>query len=229
MKAYWAKLAAKIDALNRRERVMVLGAALVVVGALLNLLLLEPAASHKRKASDLIADNTAQIKAMQQKIDAMTGVSMADPDAAKKARLKELQTKLHGAEASMEKIRGRLVSPDKMPQLLESILHKNSQLKLITLKTLPAGGSLSDVQKNEKGSGEANAITSNGNLSLFRHGAEITIEGGYLDMLAYIEALEQLPSRLLWGGAVLAADASGTSRLTFTVYTLSLDKTWLSI
>ena len=129
----------------------------------------------------------------------------------------------------MEKIRGRLVSPDKMPQLLESILHKNSQLKLITLKTLPAGGSLSDVQKNEKGSGEANAITSNGNLSLFRHGAEITIEGGYLDMLAYIEALEQLPSRLLWGGAVLAADASGTSRLTFTVYTLSLDKTWLSI
>jgi MSHA biogenesis protein MshJ len=116
-----------------------------------------------------------------------------------------------------------------MPQLLESILHKNGQLKLVTLKTLPVGGLLGDAPKNGKGSGTASANTSNDYLSIFRHGAEITVEGGYLDILAYIEALEKLPQRLLWGGAILSADESGTSRLTFTVYTLSLDKTWLSI
>ena len=112
---------------------------------------------------------------------------------------------------------------------MEIIWNKNSQLKLITFKTLPADGLLGDVQKNGKGPGTTNAIASNDYLSIFRHGAEITIEGGYLDILAYIEALEKLPSRLLWGEAILSADEFGTSRLTFTVYTLSLDKTWLSI
>jgi MSHA biogenesis protein MshJ len=225
LKAYWTKFTARIDALNRRERIMVLGAALVVVGVLLSSLLLEPVTKQKRAASDLIAQNKTQMQGMQQQMDFMTGVSKVDPDAAKKAQLKALQGRLQDAEASMEKLRGRLVSPDKMPQLLESILHKNDQLKLIALKTVPNGGLSGDAQKNVKGPGAG----PNNNLAIFRHGAEITVEGGYLDILAYIEALEQLPSRLLWGGAALTADESGTSRLTFTVYTLSLDKIWLSI
>ena len=49
------------------------------------------------------------------------------------------------------------------------------------------------------------------------------------DLVAYLVDLEQLPWRMYWGSVNLSAQTYPISRLTLTVYTLSLDKTWLSV
>lgn len=64
---------------------------------------------------------------------------------------------------------------------------------------------------------------------LYRHGVEITVRGNYLDMIDYMNALESLPTQLFWGGAKLEVDDYPTARLTLTMYTLSLDPTWLKL
>ncbi|MGZ3181645.1 MAG: type II secretion system protein GspM [Telluria sp.] len=64
---------------------------------------------------------------------------------------------------------------------------------------------------------------------LFRHGVELTLEGSYLDMVAYLSALEHLPTQILWGRAVLNARDPKHARLTLTVYTVSLDKKWIRL
>ncbi len=64
---------------------------------------------------------------------------------------------------------------------------------------------------------------------LFRHGVEITLTGSYLDMIAYMEALEALPTQLFWGKAEFEVENYPNARLTLTLYTLSMDKKWMTL
>jgi len=64
---------------------------------------------------------------------------------------------------------------------------------------------------------------------LYRHGVEIVLQGSYLDMVSYMAALEALPVQLFWGKAQLDAQQYPNSRLTLTLYTLSLDPKWMKL
>jgi len=64
---------------------------------------------------------------------------------------------------------------------------------------------------------------------LYRHGVEMTVQGSYADMVAYMEALEKLPVQLFWGKAVLDASNYREAKLTLTLYTLSLDDKWMKL
>ncbi|MYM67629.1 hypothetical protein GTP45_12400 [Pseudoduganella sp. FT55W] len=64
---------------------------------------------------------------------------------------------------------------------------------------------------------------------LYRHGVEIVLQGSYLDMINYMDALESLPVQLFWGKAKLDAQQYPNSRLTLTLYTLSLDPKWMKL
>ena len=64
---------------------------------------------------------------------------------------------------------------------------------------------------------------------LYKHGVEITVVGSYADLLAYLVELEKMPQRVLWNSVKLTVEDYPRARLTLTVYTLSLDKAWLSV
>ncbi|MEH6435558.1 hypothetical protein [Massilia sp. DD77] len=64
---------------------------------------------------------------------------------------------------------------------------------------------------------------------LYRHGVEVTVRGNYLDMVDYMSALETMPTRLFWGKAQLDVEEYPASRLTLTLYTLSLDRKWMKL
>jgi MSHA biogenesis protein MshJ len=57
----------------------------------------------------------------------------------------------------------------------------------------------------------------------------ITVRGGYLDLLRYITALEKMPAQMFWGEVNLSVEKYPDAVFTLTVYTLSLDKTWLAV
>ena len=65
--------------------------------------------------------------------------------------------------------------------------------------------------------------------SLYRHGVELTLEGSYPDLLAYLQALEALPQHLLWGGLTLSTDQYPKTVITLRLYTISRDRHWLEI
>ncbi|MQA18882.1 type II secretion system protein GspM [Rugamonas rivuli] len=64
---------------------------------------------------------------------------------------------------------------------------------------------------------------------LYRHGVQLVLQGSYLEMIDYLEALEALPSQLFWGSAALDAEQYPQARLTLTLYTLSLDQKWIAL
>ena len=64
---------------------------------------------------------------------------------------------------------------------------------------------------------------------LYKHGVEIRLEGAYAELADYLVRLEKTPQKLLWSNLVLSADKHPKLVLTLTVYTLSLDRTWLIV
>lgn len=230
MKQQWGKLAARINALNQRERSMVLVAAIVVLATIMNALLLEPLARHKKTMLAQIAADRGQMLAAQQQIQSMDSVAKVDPDAPNRGRLALLQQQMQVIDRDLQQAQNSLVSPDHMAELLEGLLQKNDQLKLVSLKTLPVGGlqdrTLAEASSQPKAETKAAIVAE---VPIYRHGVEFAVEGRYFDMMKYLAELEQLPWRILWSDFTLVAGEYPRATMTVTVYTLSLDKTWLSI
>lgn len=219
---HWLSICSKFEALNQRERWMVTCALFVVVYAVINMLLLSPVLVRQTILNNELAADQTQINTLQQQINTLAQSPVIDPDAQDKQRLAELQSRLALLETKLTGLQTSLINPDKMPDLLHSLLKKNGKLKLVQLQTLPVKGLL-EIDSEDK------EQTSTQELPVFKHGVEITIEGGYLDLLDYVAELEKMPWHVLWSKAALNAEHYPDSQLKLTVYTLSLDKTWLSI
>jgi MSHA biogenesis protein MshJ len=220
----WKAIGSKFEALKQRERWLVTCALFVVVYAAIHTLLLSPVLARQKLLNDELAADQAQIHTLTQQISTLTQNPIIDPDAQNKKRIATLHTNLQQLETQLNGLQTSLVNPDKMPDLLHSLLKKNGKLKLIALQTLPVKGLLEVDTKDAENIDAASRQT----LPVFKHGVEITIEGRYLDLLDYVAELEKMPWHVLWSKATLSADYPD-SQLTLTVYTLSLDKTWLSI
>ena len=223
---HWLLISSKFETLNQRERWMVTCALFVVVYAVINMLLLSPVLARQKILNNELAADQTQINTLNQQISTLAQIPAIDPDAQNKQRLTELQSRLALLETKLTGLQTTLINPDKMPDLLHSLLKKNGKLKLIELQTLPVKGLLENNSGNKS---EDKVQISKQDLPVFKHGVEITIEGNYLDLLDYVAELEKMPWHVLWSKATLNAEHYPDSQLKLTVYTLSLDKTWLSI
>lgn len=231
---YWSSATSKFEALNQRERWLVFAALLFVVYAAINTLLLSPVLAHKKTMTTELNTDQAQLQVLQQQLGILNSQAIVDPDAQNKQRIASLQASLLQLETQLNGIQSTLISPEQMPALLHSLLKKNGKIKLVTLKTLPPTSLLESIAPEAGNTAAATATPAKNSFQaeapVFKHGVEVTIEGRYLDLLEYVSELEKMPWHVLWSKAALTADPrTQLSQLKLTVYSLSLDQTWLSI
>ena len=225
MKVWLLSYRERLDAMSLRERVLIF---LMLAGVLVALAVtsaLDPLLVRQKQLSQKLPQTQAQTQALEAQMNALAEASKIDPDQANQRRLAQLEAQRNSAYAALANARQGLVSADRMTQMLQDLLVKNTQLKLVGIKTLPAA-SLLEPSKSTAPAKDASPVNA---LGLYRHGVEITVEGSYPELLAYLATLERLPWRVYWSQANLSVQTYPTSRLTLTVFTLSLDKTWLSV
>jgi MSHA biogenesis protein MshJ len=110
--------------------------------------------------------------------------------------------------------------------VLEDVLTRNSRVHLVRLKTLPVTALVDREAKGEP----ARAATQGGaDRLVYKHGIDLTLEGGYLDLLDYLARLEKLPWQMFWARTHIDATQYPRVQMTVTLYTLSLDEAWLVV
>lgn len=233
------RIIANIDAKSLRERIMVFAGVVLTLIVLLDMLLWAPQLDQEKQFTQQIQDNQTKIALMQTDIRLKGGSVNGISDTANRLRLEDLQKQSKDLHADLLNLSNALVKPENMSTLLEDILKRNGGLRLISLKTLPVN-SLSNQTSSaaEILADRTNvarpvpAVTTSINPvqdAIYMHGVEIVIQGKYLDMLAYMKALEAMPWRLYWGKATMHTDAYPNASLTLTLFTLSLDEKWLNL
>jgi len=225
MRRYWGLACAKIDGMSLRERVMIFAAAAFLVAASISTVLLDPLLVKQKSSAAQLVQQQEKRKEIQARIQAVQQARRDDEQSPLRLRVAELRRQLKEQEGYLQSRRDRLVEPDKMAGLLEQVLVKNDRLQLVELKTLPASPLVGNSQAEEP----AGQTQPELQKQIFKHGIRITVRGGYLDMLRYLEALEKMPAQMFWGEISLGVDKYPDAVLTLTLYTLSLDKTWLTV
>jgi MSHA biogenesis protein MshJ len=253
----WIKLSTKLDAMTLRERAMVFLAAVAAVLFLLYTVSIEPLLMKQKLLQLQIKQQQNQIAGIDAEIAFKAQGFVVDPDAPARVQLKKLHEEIAGASAGLMAVQKGLVAPEKIAPLLEHLLRGNGKLRLMSMKTLPVTGLneaalpqaeapapppasaaapaaapaavLASVAASAAGPVKPAAPAPKPRELLYRHGVEIVVQGSYLDMVNYMDALEALPVQLFWGKARLDAQQYPNSRLTLTLYTLSLDSKWMKL
>lgn len=208
------QLAERVGAMSLRERVFVLLAALALVLAAIQWLLIDPASQRAQQARDRLQAAEASLAdiARQQP----QGVTR-DPDAALRRQLAALEAQLKELDAELAAREQSLVPPERMREVLRDLVQGPGSLRILGFNALPA----QPVALPGAAEGAPPGF--------YRHGVEITVSGGYADLVAYLERLERLPWKLQWRAAKLDAGGRPELTLTLTVHTLSLEDAWLSL
>lgn len=224
MKARLLQWAERIDARSLRERLLIFAMAALALVMLVTTLALDPLTAKRKVLLQRIAEQQARMAATQGQIQTLIAARTTDPDAANRSRLAELRLRIGEQEEKLAAFQRGMVSSDRMADVLREMLGRNRNVRLVSLRTLPVT-TLADGAK----AAAAEAGAADPRAAIYRHGVELTVEGGYADLLAYVTELEAMPWRVFWGGASLSVQTYPVSRLTLTVYTISLEQTWLSV
>lgn len=225
MKTPLLTLRTRIDALSLRERAILFLSASGVIVFLVFWTTLNPLYAQQGKLRALLNQQRNNIGGMDAEISKTLQAYAADPDAPNRLRLAALSAEAEAFGAKLRAVQEGLVAPDKMAPLLETILRANGRLRLVSLKTLPAG----DIDPAATAAEAAPAPAAKPGGLLYRHGVEIGMRGTYLDMIDFMAALESMPTQLFWGKAILEVEEYPVARLTLSLYTLSLDKKWIKL
>ena len=231
MRALWRKFASSIDERNTRERSLIFAASVVVVYVLIDALLVAPVLAQRKRLVLETQNDQAEIVKMVAQVQTLVRDKAADPDAVIKARLSELTARQAELQRQIDAQSAELVPPEKMPAVLEKILANNPRVRLIEVKTLPRS-SISLEKEAAPVQGQARTAKPTEEkkpAEIYRHGVEVTMRGSYLDLLAYLKEIESLPVRMFWDKLQMSVTVYPTVTLRLVVYTISLEKTWLTV
>ena len=244
MKQRLIQLAARVDALTLRERALAFAAAVAVVAFVGYQLVLAPIYRTQEALLEQILQQRNNMMGIDTEIVAKVEAYQVDPDAQARSRLDNLKQESARLGESLLAMQDGLVPPERMALLVDAILRANGRLQLVALRTLPVEAiSAGGAPPAPAGTAIAGAMAAAGVAPpaapdaaaarpadlLYRHGVEVTVRGNYLDMINYMSALEAMPTRLFWGKAQLDVEQYPASRLTLTLYTLSLDRNWMKL
>lgn len=214
---------AKVDGMTLRERAMIFAAAAFAVVSLINTFFLDPLLAKQKSLSSQVIQQQEKMKETQAQLTALLQAKQADEHAPQRERIRQLRDQIAEGDAYLKATQDKLVPPEKMAALLEQVLAKNTSLQLVALDTLPvtlfiepsAADVVNKVVVQEK--------------QIFKHGVKMTVRGNYADLMQYLAVLEKMPTQMFWGMAKLSVVQYPNAELTLTLYTLSLDKTWLQV
>ncbi|HXA92480.1 MAG TPA: hypothetical protein VNU73_04465 [Steroidobacteraceae bacterium] len=208
-------LARRFDKLSLRERVLVLVAAIAVLVGAFDVLVLKGLDARRARLSHELADLQS---GMDQTTRAALASAAADPVQAAVARAASLQRQLDGIDAELASRAAGMIAPRRMTEAIRDVLDRQHGLTLIALRNLKASA-LPDAQV------ELPARAPRPYL----HTVEIVVQGRYLDVVAYLRALEALPWRFYWRRLELASTHYPTNEVHLELGTISMDSEWIGL
>jgi MSHA biogenesis protein MshJ len=205
----------RVDNATLRERVMLFGAAALALAYVLNALLIQPLRDTQRRLGQEVAQSERELRTVQTELQRLARERQADPEAQMRKRAADLRAEVTALDARIQQEQRLFTTPQRMREVLEEMLERDKRLRLVDLKTLPV----------------ADLAAAQGQLArrVFRHGIELTVAGNYLDLYAYLAALEKIPTQLYWGRVEMSVASYPVATLKLTVYTLSFDQAWLVV
>ena len=225
-----AKHLGVFDESSLRQRIMIAAAVLITLHAAWDQLINQPQVREQAKLAAALEANQGDLSRLSQEIQVIASTVNRDNGV-----IDRLSRQITDLDAQIELASSELIAPERMPDVLQELLADNAGLQVVGLKSRPAQRVTRDSQTGAARSDAAVAqdeqARSDGDTSaaIYRHDFTIDFEGDYLSTLEYIRSVEQLGWRVFWDSVSIDSSEYPRSRVTVSVYTLSLEEGWIGV
>jgi len=245
----WPSFAAWFDALKLRERALIIAAAMAVLFATFNTLVLQRLEARKTALSLQLADIVTRVQDTAGAVSA--AAASGQQGALALAQARALSANLARTTARLQSQSAGLIAPQRMTQVIHDVLSRERGLELISLRSLAphalllspaeAGGPITPTAaaaEDPAAAASAAQITAGpapaGTVLVpdqgpYVHTVVLVLQGRYLDTLAYLQALERLPWHFYWQTLDLDATHYPVTRVTVTLGTVSMSREWIDL
>ena len=212
-------LVERLDGSSLRERVLVFGAGVALLYVAWQSLLMEPLTARAKVAEQHLADARRQMTMSEQ----IGAAAAHDPAVEAALRNGALAARLAALDSNLNSVAHGYVAPERMTELLRSLLAEQRGLTLVSLANLPVESlSLPSASKRT-------AAIAPDDRGPFLHPVEMVVEGDYGSVVAYLRALEAMPWRIHWQRVELTAGDYPVNRVRIVIGALSLSRYWMTV
>lgn len=192
----WKVLSARIDALSLRERAFLFLSLIAVCVALVDLLWLAPARAGYQQAQQKFVQENVELQRLREELKAKA----AQPEPARMAHdeIKQLNVSIATSNREISALSVSSEGAMTLPKVLVHFLRRQNGLTLVRTSNLVA-----DVVPGTSQSSQAGLV---GPSAVVRNGLELTVSGPYLELVRYVQTLENAMPTLRWGTFKLVAD-----------------------
>jgi MSHA biogenesis protein MshJ len=223
-------LAGRFDRLSLRERVLTTAAILAVLIVLFNSLVMHRLEMRRKQLAQQLAEIGAAVDSTGDSSDA--GATLE--------RTATLAASLSKATARLRSESSGMIPPQRMTQVIHDVLSRQQGVTLVSLRSLPPYALIDGPSKDDTGArspgADANAAQTvpagafnSASAGPYVHSVELVVQGRYLDVLSYLQALESLSWHFYWQSFALDATQSPTTRVTLRLGTLSMSREWIDL
>lgn len=209
--------AQNFNALTLRERVLFVFTILVSISVVWWYFYVEP---MQLKTKSLVKENNRisnEIVITRKTINDIRSRIAQGVDQDKTRKLAQLELALEAVDERLRLKTIELIDPEQMFQLMTRLVYKESKLKLLSLKRREVKQA---ITPSENQSDEA---------SIYRHVLEVKFSGQFLDILKYMQSLENLDWKLIWDEIEIVTDEYPRITVKVVISTLSTRKEWVGV
>jgi MSHA biogenesis protein MshJ len=210
-----------------REQWLTYGVGLALLGMLYLLLVGDPlsAAVARTESSIRLAEGRSAEAAVG--LEELKARLAADPNIPYRSALLAASADREALLRQIDEGTAALITPEKMKAVLQSLLQAQQGLSLTGMQ------SFSEPVRLD----EASAATSTGATKkelptvLYRHGLVLQLEGGYFDLLQYLQAVHASGWKLNWDSLDYRVGEAGPGRakISLKLFTLSRKAGWVGV
>jgi MSHA biogenesis protein MshJ len=203
-------LVSRFNRLSLRERLLSVAAVVALVCAVLYGVLLSGLDVKRQALEQQLASLQGSMTTAANTVEAMNS---SDATSAALAQVQALRADLDKVNAELATQAAGMIPPKRIPEVIHDLLSQQKGVTLISLRNLPARTVVDDAHPTGP----------------YVHPVELVVEGSYLDVLAYLQALERLPWRFYWRTLDLQSAVYPVNRVRVELGTVSLDKAWIGL
>jgi MSHA biogenesis protein MshJ len=212
--------------LEPREQWLSYAVALAVVGMLYMLLLGDPLTQRVAKQETLAKAAVLSQQAAQVGLADLHAKLAADPNAPYRSALLTAQASGDQLIGEVDHDTAGLLPPAKMRAVLQELLRAQPKLRLLALQSFSEPLQLATDEADK-----TPAVAAKAPVTLYRHGLKISLQGGYFDLLLYLQAIQASGWKLHWDSLDYQVGEGGPAqaKINLVLYTLSREAGWIGV
>lgn len=230
----------KINALNQRERILVMVTAVAAVVMLLEVLLIDPLLAQRKQVASELSKLQQQLQQEQNAKQIVAAQLTVGVNRDKERHKQQLTEQVAQLDKQIQQSVVAMIPPRMMPRVLEKILEQDKELKLISLENKlvvpvlednPDDGTPADkIRRAASHKREQNSAAGLGEKEgLYRHGFILKLSGNYMAAIRYFQRLSKLPWHFYWDDMSYEVGKYPNATITLEVHTVSMSKDWIGV